>query len=164
MTANAQVARRLNEVADLLRDQGANSFRIQAYRRGALTVAHLERPVSEILEQDGLDALRQLPGIGDRLAIAIRDIMRLGRLPMLDRLRGESDAEELLRTVPAIGRIHVRRLHEEKLPAETPNQTSRSDGRGFPAHIPVRQAPFRKRWTLDLYTLPGRNERRLAVS
>ena len=113
MTPNSQVARRLNEVADLLCDQGANSFRILAYRRGAETVAHLDRPVSEILEQHGLDALRQLPGIGDRLAIAIRDIVRFGRLPMLDRLRGEADAEEVLRTVPAIGRIHARRLHEE---------------------------------------------------
>jgi len=113
MTPNVQVARRLNEVADLLRDQGANSFRVQAYRRGAETVARLERPVNEILEADGLDALRQLPGIGDRLAIAIRDIVRLGRLPMLDRLRGESDPEELLKTVPGIGRIHARRLHEE---------------------------------------------------
>ena len=113
MTPNMQVARRLNEVADLLRDQGANSFRVQAYRRGAKTVARLERPVNEILEEEGLDALRQLPGIGDRLAIAIRDIVRLGRLPMLDRLRGESDPEELLKTVPGIGRMHARRLHEE---------------------------------------------------
>jgi putative hydrolase len=53
-----------------------------------------------------------LPGIGDRLAIAIRDIVRLGRLPMLDRLRGESDAVELLRTVPGIGPVQAR-LHDD---------------------------------------------------
>jgi len=113
MTLNTQVAMRLDEVADLLLEQGASPFRVQAYRRGAETVRRLERPVSEIFEQEGVEGLRKLPGIGDRLAIAIRDIVRLGRLPMLDRLRGESDAVELLRTVPGIGPVHAQRLHDD---------------------------------------------------
>ena len=113
MTLNTQVAMRLDEVADLLLEQGASPFRVQAYRRGAETVRRLERPVSEIFEQEGVEGLRKLPGIGDRLAIAIREIVRLGRLPMLDRLRGESDAVELLRTVPGIGPVHAQRLHDD---------------------------------------------------
>jgi len=55
----------------------------------------------------------KLPGIGDRLAIAIRDIIRIGRLPMLDRLRGEADPVDLLETVPGIGPVHAARLHDE---------------------------------------------------
>jgi len=113
MTLNTQVAMRLDEVADLLLEQRASPFRVQAYRHGAETVRRLERPVNEIFEQEGLEGLRKLPGIGDRLAIAIRDIVRLGRLPMLDRLRGESDAVELLRTVPGIGPVHAQRLHDD---------------------------------------------------
>ncbi len=113
MTLNTQVAMRLDEVAGLLLEQGASPFRVQAYRRGAETVRRLERPVSEIFEQEGVEGLRKLPGIGDRLAIAIRDIVRLGRLPMLDRLRGESDVVELLRTVPGIGPVHAQRLHDD---------------------------------------------------
>jgi putative hydrolase len=87
MTLNAQVARRLDEVAELLQEQGANLFRVQAYRRGADSVRRLQRPVSEILEQEGIDGLRNLPGVGDRLALAIRDLVTTGRLPMLDRLK-----------------------------------------------------------------------------
>ncbi|MBZ5611901.1 MAG: DNA-binding protein [Acidobacteriia bacterium] len=113
MDLNAQVATRLDEVADLLAEQGASPFRVQAYRRGAETVRRLPRPVSEILEQEGLEGLRKLPGIGDRLGIAIRDILHFGRLPMLDRLRGESDPVELLQTVPGIGPVHAERLHHE---------------------------------------------------
>jgi len=113
MTLNMQVAARLDEVADLLREQGASPFRVQAYRRGAETVRRLDRPLDQILEQEGLEGLRKLPGIGDRLGFAIRDIVRLGRLPMLDRLRGESDAVELLQTVPGIGKRHADRLHHE---------------------------------------------------
>lgn len=113
MDLNTQVATRLDEVAALLREQGASPFRVQAYRRGAETVQRLPRPVNEIFEREGLEGLRKLPGIGDRLAIAIRDILRFGRLPMLDRLRGESDPVELLETVPGIGRVHADRLHHD---------------------------------------------------
>ena len=113
MEINAQVGRRLEEVAELLEEQGANVFRVQAYRRGAETVRRLARPVSEILEQEGVEGLQRLPGVGDRLAIAIRDIIRTGRLPMLDRLRGQSDPVELLQSVPGIGPVQASRLHEE---------------------------------------------------
>jgi DNA polymerase/3'-5' exonuclease PolX len=75
MTINAQIARRLDEVADLLEEQGANLFRVQAYHRGAETVRQTARPVSEILKQEGIAGLRNLPGVGDRLAVAIRDLV-----------------------------------------------------------------------------------------
>ena len=113
MNLNAQVATQLDEVADLLHEQGANIFRVQAYRRGAQTLRSLPRPVHQILEHGGIEELRSLPGIGDRLAIAIRDIVHFGRLPMLDRLRGETRAIELLQTVPGIGRVQAARLHDE---------------------------------------------------
>jgi len=56
MDINAQVARRLDEVADLLAEQGANLFRVQAYQRGAQTVRCLACPVDEILAVEGLQA------------------------------------------------------------------------------------------------------------
>lgn len=113
MTLNTQVAMRLDEVADLLVEQGASPYRVRAYRHGAETVRRLARPVHEIFEREGLEGLRKLPGVGDRLAAAIRDILRFGRLPMLDRLRGETDPVELLQTVPGIGPVHAQRLHDE---------------------------------------------------
>lgn len=113
MTLNSQVASQLDEVANLLTEQGANLFRVQAYRRAADTVRRLPRPVSEILEQQGLDGLHKLPGVGTRLGMAIRDAVRIGRIPMLDRLRGEADPVELLQSVPGIGEINADRLHRE---------------------------------------------------
>jgi len=113
MTLNDQIARRLDEVADLLAEQGANVFRVQAYRRGAETVRHLKRPVSEIFEREGMEGLRELPGVGDRLAVAIRNLVTLGRLPMLDRMRGETDPVELFQSVLGIGPVQAARLHDE---------------------------------------------------
>jgi hypothetical protein len=110
---NRHVAERFDEVAALLGEQGANPFRVGAWRRAATTLRALGRPVDEILEREGLPGLVALPTVGDTLARAIRDLVATGRLPMLDRLRGEVDPETLLATVPGIGRALARRLHEE---------------------------------------------------
>jgi DNA polymerase (family X) len=95
----------------LFAEQGANPFRVRAYQRAAETLRRLPRPISEILEQEGLEGLQALPGIGESLARAIRDVLEHGRLAMLERLRGESDPVKLLASVPGIGRALADRLH-----------------------------------------------------
>jgi putative hydrolase len=110
---NDQIARRLDEVAGLLNEQDASPFRVQAYRRAAATVRHLPTPVSELFEHQGIDGLRKLPGIGDHLATAIRILLVTGRLPILERLRGEADPIELLMSVPGIGQVQAFRLHHD---------------------------------------------------
>jgi putative hydrolase len=110
---NVEIAEKLEEAAALLASQGVNPFRVRAYRRGADAVRRLPVPASEILAARGVDGLREVPGIGDSLARAIRDVVRLGRLPMLDRLRGESDPVKILASVPGIGSRLAERLHDE---------------------------------------------------
>ena len=110
---NAQVADRLEETASLLEQQDANSFRVQAYRNAASTIRALPRSVMAILHEEGLEGLDRLPNIGPALARAIEQIVNTGRLPMLDRLRGESDPTATLATVPGIGEKLARRLNEE---------------------------------------------------
>jgi hypothetical protein len=110
---NEDVAGRLDEVARLLAAQGASRFRVRAYERAANTLRRLPRPVSEILEQQGLEGLQALPGVGESIARAIRDLLARGRLAMLERLRGESDPEQILASVPGIGRELAARLHHD---------------------------------------------------
>jgi hypothetical protein len=110
---NGTIARRLEEVAAILEEQGANPFRIQAYRRAADVVRRERRPVAEILEREGVEGLQRLQGIGEGLSRSIRDLVHLGRLPMLDRLRGESDPVALLSSVAGVGRVTADRLHHD---------------------------------------------------
>ncbi|MGZ8846104.1 MAG: helix-hairpin-helix domain-containing protein [Pyrinomonadaceae bacterium] len=112
-TVNSQVAERLAEVARMLEAQGANVFRVGAYRRAAAMLRGLERPIDEIVKTEGIEGLQRLPGIGETLARFIHQLVMTGRLPMLDRLRGESDPIILLRTVPGIGRVTAHRLYDE---------------------------------------------------
>ncbi len=109
---NLDIANRLEEVAVLLEEQGASSFRVAAYRRGADAVRGLDRPAAELLAEGGVRALEALPAIGEGLAVAIESLVRTGHLPLLDRLRGESDPVALLASVPGIGEILANRLHE----------------------------------------------------
>jgi DNA polymerase (family 10) len=108
---NREIAQRLEEVAALLEEQGANRYRVDAYRRAALTIRRLTQPVSEIFEREGLEGLRRLPGVGDRLSTALRSLILTGRLPFLDHLRGESDPVRALMSVPGIGRVQSERLY-----------------------------------------------------
>lgn len=108
MMGNREIAGRLAEVASLLEMQGANPYRVSAYRRAAATVRDLRRPVGEMLEE-----LTELPGIGERLAAAIREMATTGRYPLLEHLRGEVDAVQVLQSAPGIGRVQAERLHRE---------------------------------------------------
>ena len=110
---NAQVASRLDELASVLTAQRANPFRVRAYRQAADRLRSLDRPVSEILSAEGVEGLERLPDIGERLARAIRDIVRLGYFPMLERVRGDVDPVKRLMTVPGIGSRLAARLHDD---------------------------------------------------
>jgi DNA polymerase (family X) len=110
---NRRVAARLEEVAALLAGQRANPFRVRAWRAAAATLRELDRPVDDLFAAEGVAGLRALPTLGEALARAVADLLVSGRLPMLDRLRGDVDPEALLATVPGIGRTLARRLHDE---------------------------------------------------
>lgn len=110
---NRALADKLDEVASLLETQGANRFRVEAYRSGARTLRELSRSAAEILDEDGVDGLEELPAIGDTLARAIATMIRIGSLPQLQRLRGETDPEALFRTLPGIGPELAERIHHE---------------------------------------------------
>ncbi|MDZ7706313.1 MAG: helix-hairpin-helix domain-containing protein [Trueperaceae bacterium] len=110
---NQAVADKLDEVAALLEVQGANRFRVEAYRSGARTVRGLSRSVAEIVDEEGLDGLEALPAIGETLARAIGTMIRVGSLPQLERLRGETDPEALFSTLPGIGPGLAERIHDE---------------------------------------------------
>lgn len=127
---NAAIADKLDEVATLLERQGADRFRVAAYRSGAGTLRQLDRAASTILDQEGTSGLERLPAIGATLARAIRTLVRTGRLPQLDRLRGETDPEALFGSLPGIGPRLAERLHHDlQVDSLEDLETAAHDGR-----------------------------------
>lgn len=110
---NRRVAKLLGEVAALLEEQEASAFRVAAYRRAAEVVAGLAQPVGALLRAHGVEGLERLPAIGPSIARGIREIVRSGRLPMLDRLREARDPVALLTRLPFVGPALADRLHHD---------------------------------------------------
>jgi len=109
---NQKIAEKLRHVGDLYEQQGANPYRVSAYRRAADTVDTLERNVAEIFAEGGIDALVELPAVGKGIARSIVEILRDGTMSVLERLRGELDPVPLFRTVPGIGPELAQRIHD----------------------------------------------------
>ncbi len=110
--SNQKIADKLRELADLLEQQGANPFRVGAYRRAAETVAAHPEDLTEVLERDGLEGLIALPGIGRSIASAIREMVHTGRWVQLERLRGTLEPEQVFCSVPGIGPVLAHRIHD----------------------------------------------------
>ncbi|HMM51837.1 MAG TPA: helix-hairpin-helix domain-containing protein [Burkholderiaceae bacterium] len=109
---NQDIAQRLREGADLLEAQGANPFRIGAYRKAADTIAALPEDLRAIFEAHGLPGLDAIPNVGPGIAGAIAEMLTSGSWSQLDRLRGTIDAVRLFRTIPGVGTQLAERLHE----------------------------------------------------
>lgn len=126
---NADIAAIFEEIADLLEIQGANPFRIRAYRNAARTLGELSQD-ARLLVAEG-DDLKRLPGIGDDLSAKIREIVATGRCSLLERLRTELPpaVAELLK-IPGLGPKRVKALHRD-LEVQTVEQLYRAarDGR-----------------------------------
>jgi DNA uptake protein ComE-like DNA-binding protein len=113
LVKNSDIADALDRIADLLEAQGANRFRVAAYRSAARQVATQAVDVATLdLEEDGRQ-LEALPDIGKRIAALIREFVREGRMRLLERLEGETEPEDLFQTVPGIGPELSRRIHHE---------------------------------------------------
>jgi hypothetical protein len=156
--ANEPIAAKLEQVAALLEEQEANLFRVHAWRAGADTVRALERPVLDILRDEGIEGIDRLPGIGPVLTRAIREVAERGRLGMLDRLRGEA---ELRGPAPMRGPSPPRRY----LPADRPpvselldvdrEYRERAAAGTLPLIAPRRFNPAHERWLPVLHCMRG---------
>jgi DNA polymerase (family 10) len=109
---NHEVAAKLREAADLLALQGANPFRVSAFRRAAATVAQLPRDIRDVAEAEGPAGLVDIPNVGRGIAAAIIELVATGRWSRLDRLRGELDAGQLFQGVPGIGPVLAARIRD----------------------------------------------------
>lgn len=106
---NHDVARMLGHVADLLQRTGADRFCVYAWRRAAVSV---ERAPAPMTSTDPA-RLRAIPGVGDRPAAAIEEIVSTGSLRSLAELRRRAPSpwRELAR-VEGIGPLRARRIAE----------------------------------------------------
>jgi DNA polymerase (family 10) len=108
---NSDIADTFNEIADLLEIQGANLFRVRAYRNAARTVGELSQSVADMVKNN--EDLSKLAGVGKDLAGKMAEIVQTGTLSLLGELKKETP-EELsgLMKIQGLGPRKVKALHE----------------------------------------------------
>jgi DNA polymerase (family X) len=87
---NKEIARILNEIADMLDIKGENEFRVRSYRNAARTISGLSESISQ--KANNKNEIRSLPGIGESMAEKIEEIARTGTSSQLNELRKQIPA------------------------------------------------------------------------
>ncbi|MBN3821539.1 DNA polymerase/3'-5' exonuclease PolX, partial [Paraburkholderia sp. Se-20369] len=108
---NAECAAVFAEIADMLEIQGANPFRVRAYRNAARTIADYGRDIPTMVANG--DDLGRIPSIGVDLASKLREIAATGTCELQQTLRHALPAAivELL-AVQGLGAKRVKALHD----------------------------------------------------
>ena len=108
---NVEIARVLNEYADLLEIQGENTFRIRSYRQAARTIEGLSQPVAQLADDE--KELQTLPGIGTRMVEHLKEILKTGTLAALKATQEKVPATltELMQ-LEGLGPKRAKKLYE----------------------------------------------------
>lgn len=109
---NRDIAGQCERLADLLEIDGANPFRVRAWRNAAETIAGLSHDVVDLVES-GTD-LSGYPHIGRDIAEGIRNLVTTGRLPPLDEIAARVPPELAdLMQVQGLGPKGVKALYDQ---------------------------------------------------
>jgi DNA polymerase (family 10) len=108
---NAEIAERLELLADLLELDGSDAFRLAAYRKAATRIRESAVPVAELASEG---KATRLSGIGSTIERKIVELSETGDMAALAKLRERLPAGlvEVMR-VPGLGPRTARKLWEE---------------------------------------------------
>lgn len=111
MVDNAQAARNIFAVAALLESQGANPWRVRAYRRAAVGMLRLPVEAGRLTNEAGE---LPLPWLGERLRRKLGELVTHGQMQFHQDILAELPRpfRELL-AVPGVGPRTARRLVDE---------------------------------------------------
>jgi DNA polymerase (family 10) len=111
MTSNEEIAARLDELADLLEAQDVE-YKPRAYRTAADNVRSTPDSVSDLVA-DGLEAVREIEGVGEAIGEKIVEYVETGAIEELETQRGALPVEmEALTRVEGVGPKTAGKLYE----------------------------------------------------
>ena len=101
---NSEVARVLQQIADMLEFKNENPFKFRSYQMAAETIGSMGTPIADIIARGGAAELQTIPGIGRTISTQILEIVQTGRSSYFDELTKDVPASVLgLRKVSGIG-------------------------------------------------------------
>ncbi|MFP4465691.1 MAG: DNA polymerase/3'-5' exonuclease PolX [Candidatus Goldiibacteriota bacterium] len=109
---NSEIADIFNRTADYLEIKGENRFRIRAYREAARIINNMSRQASDRIKEG--EDLSQMEGIGRDLAGKIEQIVKSGRLDILESLEKEMPKGlGRIMDISGMGGRKIKKLYDE---------------------------------------------------
>jgi len=107
---NIEIATMFNRIGDLLEIQGANPFRVRAYRRAADNLESLTDNIESIVSRG---ATREIPGIGEDLAAKIAEYLGTGKIKFYEVLKNEVPLGLLeVVAIPSVGPKTAKKIYD----------------------------------------------------
>lgn len=89
---NAEASAALLEIARILTLQEENPFKIRAYERVAQSLEGHPEEIAAIHARGGVKALREVPGVGEDIALKLEELVTTGKIDYLEKKRKEVPA------------------------------------------------------------------------
>ncbi|MBS0626496.1 MAG: DNA polymerase/3'-5' exonuclease PolX [Verrucomicrobia bacterium] len=108
-----EIAKVLEEIADLLELKGENPFKVRAYRTASRSLLNFEGNFKKLVEEEKLD---ELEGVGEHIAEKITELFETGKLAYYEKLKKSTPPGMLqMIQVHGLGPKKVKALHKKKI-------------------------------------------------
>lgn len=82
---NSEASAALQTIARILTLQEENPFKIRAYERVALALENHSEEIESIYKRGGVKALREVPGVGEDIALKLEEFVTSGKISYLEK-------------------------------------------------------------------------------
>lgn len=108
---NREIAQIFYEMGEILEIKGDNPFKIRAYYKAAQNMESLTEDIEKVVQEDRLN---ELPGIGVKLALKIKEYVTTGKLRAYEKLKKKVPSGLIkILSVPGVGPKTAKLLYEE---------------------------------------------------
>jgi len=110
---NQELAQLLFEIGEFLELQEI-PFKPQAYQQAALALDNLEEDILDIYKKDGLKGLKNIPAVGESIALKIEEYLKTGKIKYYEQLKKSTPVEvDELTKIEGLGGKRIKRLYNE---------------------------------------------------
>jgi DNA polymerase (family X) len=110
---NPEIAKILFNIAEYLAMDEV-PFKPRAYEKAAQRIVDLEEDVRDIYAREGLKSLKQIPGVGEAIALKIEEYIKAGKVEYYEKLKKTAPVDlSELGTVEGLGPKSIKRLYNE---------------------------------------------------